>query len=78
LVIRFFFEACFTRCMAASSRLEERISVDRTIFVALILRRANNAGKIHARTKSHESRSECIHLDERHRGNFLSIATDAA
>jgi hypothetical protein len=45
LVTRFFFEACFTRCMVASSNVARRISVK------VILRRANKAGKIHAHTK---------------------------
>jgi hypothetical protein len=45
LVIRFFFEACFERAMAASS------DVARRIYFSLILRRRNDAGKIHADTK---------------------------
>jgi hypothetical protein len=46
LVTRFFFEACFTRDMVASSNVARRISVRDAI-----LRRPNKAGKIHAHTK---------------------------
>jgi hypothetical protein len=45
LVTRFFFEACFTRCMVASSNVARRISVKAS------LRRANKAGKIQVHTK---------------------------
>ncbi|QQO33636.1 hypothetical protein JJC00_34900 [Bradyrhizobium diazoefficiens] len=66
LVIRFLFEACFVRRMAASSKLEERSS-------PMILRRAIKLGKIHVNTKWYGARLDCIHLHERHRGKFLSI-----
>jgi hypothetical protein len=69
-VIRFVFEACFARCMAASSGVQEHLHWKD------ILRRANNAGKNHAYTKSVEARSECIHLDERYRGNFIDCTGD--
>jgi hypothetical protein len=68
LVIRFFFEACFVRCMAASSVVEERSST-------FILRRAIKAGKIHVNTKCNGARSDRIHLHERHCGEFLSITS---
>jgi hypothetical protein len=45
LVNRFFFEACFTRAMVASSKCCEKDIRDP------ILRRPNKAGKIHAHTK---------------------------
>ncbi|WP_426421179.1 hypothetical protein [Bradyrhizobium genosp. A] len=66
LVIRFLFEACFVRCMAASSMLEERSST-------MILRRAIKPGKIHVDTKWYGASSGCIHLHERHRARFLSM-----
>ena len=46
LVIRFFFEACFTRGMVASSDVARKDIRD-----APILRRPNKARKIHGRTK---------------------------
>jgi hypothetical protein len=69
LVTRFFFEACFTRGMVASSNMvQRRISVQRSY--------ADQTGQarfMRAR-KCNGARSDCIHLDERDRHIFVQCS----
>src|SRR5439155_3047671 len=65
LVTRFFFEACFTRGMVASSKVARRISVTRSY--ADQIRQA----RFMRTRKRNDSRSDCIHLHERCRRIFV-------